>query len=345
MKKLILLLAIFFANFCNAQTWLPLGTGADSVQALTVYNGSLIAGGSFDSAGGISAKSIASWNGTTWDSLEGGMHYAAGYNIYPDIVYTVSAFNGNLYAGGFFTYAGNSWSDHFAEWNGTTWDSLGPIETSCAVCSITNYNGYLILGGEFVRVGWIDARYIAMWDGTYWASIGSGVNGIVSALTVYNGKLIAAGSFDSADGAPCRYIAQWDGSSWSSLGSGMDAPVYSLTVFNGKLYAGGTFDSAGGKLALFVAEWNGTSWSALGNGLSRPVLALTVYDSALIAGGYQFVAAWKILHGILWEAHPTIGLMLLQHIMDTFTPEVILPRLEVCLLMGLPNGPVPVFRA
>jgi hypothetical protein len=35
-----------------------------TVNALTTFNGNLVVGGEFDSAGGIKAQNIAEWNGT-----------------------------------------------------------------------------------------------------------------------------------------------------------------------------------------------------------------------------------------------------------------------------------------
>jgi hypothetical protein len=43
------------------------------VMALTVYNGVLIAGGDFTTAGGASAQHIASWNGSGWAPLGDGL--------------------------------------------------------------------------------------------------------------------------------------------------------------------------------------------------------------------------------------------------------------------------------
>ena len=54
----------------NGTSWLPLGDGITGlfsrVQSMAVYNGELIVGGTFTSAGGIHANNIAKWNGTTW---------------------------------------------------------------------------------------------------------------------------------------------------------------------------------------------------------------------------------------------------------------------------------------
>ena len=43
------------------------------VYALVVYDNKLIAGGLFTTAGGVSANYIASWDGSSWDSLGSGM--------------------------------------------------------------------------------------------------------------------------------------------------------------------------------------------------------------------------------------------------------------------------------
>ncbi|HWY99363.1 MAG TPA: hypothetical protein VNY36_09770, partial [Bacteroidia bacterium] len=64
----------------NGSSWQTLGSGMTTssrnnnphVGALAVYNGNLIAAGNFLYAGGVSASNIASWNGSAWQSLQGG---------------------------------------------------------------------------------------------------------------------------------------------------------------------------------------------------------------------------------------------------------------------------------
>src|SRR5947207_1090037 len=60
----------------NGQGWSPLGAGTNSsVVALAVFDDgtppgpALYAGGTFDSAGGAPASSIARWNGQAWSAL------------------------------------------------------------------------------------------------------------------------------------------------------------------------------------------------------------------------------------------------------------------------------------
>jgi hypothetical protein len=47
-----------------------------NVNALTIYNGELIAGGEFTLGGGIPVNYIARWNGTSWSALGSGMDYS-----------------------------------------------------------------------------------------------------------------------------------------------------------------------------------------------------------------------------------------------------------------------------
>src|ERR1044071_160562 len=88
------------------------------VYCLTVYNGSLIAGGIFSTAGGVSTNGIAQWNGTNWQSLGSGIEInAAGYAL--------TNYNGNLIAGGGFATAVGVGATNVAQWNGTAWQALG----------------------------------------------------------------------------------------------------------------------------------------------------------------------------------------------------------------------------
>jgi hypothetical protein len=308
MKKIILIFLSFISSsiLISAQSWEPLGSGMNSwVGGFTVYNGNLIAGGGFDSAGGKPANHIAEWNGTSWSSLGSGLNM-------PGV--PIAFYNGELIAGGQFTTAGGNPANNIAMWNGTSWSTLGSGMNGSTSSAIV-YKGNLIVGGNFTTAGGNPASNIAEWNGTSWSALGSGVNNIcncpetgVFALDTFQNNLIVGGAFDTAGGQPANYIAEWNGTSWSALGSGLRHfslnYVDALTVYNGELIVGGGFDTAGGIPANRIAAWNGTSWSALGTGLSNDVFALTVYNGNLIAGGqfyipYHRIAQWN---GILWSS-------------------------------------------
>ncbi|MFQ5867110.1 MAG: hypothetical protein ACE5IT_03840 [bacterium] len=253
-----------------------LGTGMDQpVNALTVYNNGLIAGGDFTQAGGESANQIAKWDGSSWSALGTGMD---------SDVLALTVYNNELIAGGWFWLAGGESANYIAKWNGSSWSALGTGMEN-VVLALTVYNNELIAGGRFTQAGGVSANRIAKWDGSSWSALGTGMNDYVYALTVYNNELIAGGSFTQAGGESANQIAKWNGSSWSSLGTGMNDTVYALTVYNNELIAGGSFTQAGGGSSNRIAKWNGSSWSALGTGMNLPVLALTVHNKKLIAGG------------------------------------------------------------
>jgi hypothetical protein len=114
------------ANFVarwNGSAWQPLGSGLigfltteamPGCNALTVYNGELIAGGAFEQAGGIPVNQIARWNGSTWQSLGGGLSGGTFFGL--NAVNALGVANGQLVAGGFFTTADGDISAYLARW-------------------------------------------------------------------------------------------------------------------------------------------------------------------------------------------------------------------------------------
>ncbi|MBK8982239.1 MAG: hypothetical protein IPM38_07930 [Ignavibacteria bacterium] len=71
--SIFIFLIVLFSQKIYSQSWSGLSTGMnDWVHALTVYNGELIVGGQFTSAGGIPANYIAKWNGSSWSPLGAG---------------------------------------------------------------------------------------------------------------------------------------------------------------------------------------------------------------------------------------------------------------------------------
>ena len=231
--------------------WLPLGSGMNGgVNALAVYNGQLIAGGWFTTAGGVSANCIAAWNGSSWSPLGSGMDGG---------VCALAVFDGQLIAGGWFTTAGGVSANGIAAWNGSSWSPLGSGMDYYYVRALTVFDGQLMAGGAFTTAGGVSANHIAAWNGSSWSPLGSGTDGQVYAVAVYNGQLIAGGEFTTAGGVSANGIATWNGSSWSPLGSGMDyywGYVSALAVYNGQLIAGGEFTSAGGVPAKNIAAWS-----------------------------------------------------------------------------------------
>ena len=307
----------------DGSAWSALGAGIPSnsvfpVAALAMDGtGNLYAGGSFRTAGDVSASNIAKWDGAAWSALRSGM---GGSFTNVDALVVDEA--GILYAGGAFSTAGGVSANRVAKWDGTAWSALGTGADYRVYALALDDAGNLYAGGALTRAGGVSVNRVARWDGTAWSALGSGVDSYVRALAVdAGGRLWAGGEFTVAGGRLANHVARWDGSAWWAPGPGTGHGVNSIIKAlaadpAGGIYAGGVFTAAGGTLANRVARWDGTGWSALGTGTADPVehsigvvdalvtdRAGTLYagGSFTVAGGVSVnhVAKWD---GAAWSA-------------------------------------------
>ena len=265
----------------NVITWENVG-GAGStnygVRAIVIdFSGNVYVGGVFTTIVGISAKSIAKWDGSTWSAHGSGMN---------NTVSTITVIGSDVYAGGIFTSAGGVSANGIAKWNGSTWSALGSgLVGNVYAISVSGSDVYV--GGSFTSAGGVSANNIAKWDGSTWFALSSGMNNGVYAITVSGSDVYAWGVFGTAGGVSANRIAKWNGSTWSALGSGANDFVYAIVVNGSDVYAGGRFTTAGGVSANNIAKWNGSIWSALGSGTNDFVYALSpnISDGKMYVGG------------------------------------------------------------
>jgi hypothetical protein len=116
----------------DGSAWSPLDSGVSGggaltgVTALIVFDDgsgpALYAGGTFTQAGGIPARNIARWDGTSWSALGSGVNgFVAALTVFDD------GSGPAIYAGGGFTSAGDLEADRVARWDGSAWSVLiGP---------------------------------------------------------------------------------------------------------------------------------------------------------------------------------------------------------------------------
>jgi hypothetical protein len=194
----------------DGSDWSLFGEGLDGpVYSLAVFNGDLIAAGSFASSSGTPLNFIARWEDGQWLPVGDGAN---------ESIRTLAVHDSLLVAGGYFSSPGRNvaaWNGTrgVATWNGAEWASLGS-GVDKGVRALARFDGALIAGGWFTRSGNQAVNHIAKWDGTEWTPLGSGLNGRVRAMAVYRNELVVGGIFTAAGGQEATYLAAWDGERW-----------------------------------------------------------------------------------------------------------------------------------
>ncbi len=288
----------------DGSSWSTLGTGLGptgqySVSAMTVFEDGgvpvLIAGGIFGTAGGIPARGVAEWDGTSWSFVGNGATTVITHLLVADV-----GQGPRLFAGG---YNSGSFPFFLTMLNGQNWTPVGG-DLNDRVGGLAQFdagNGpELFVGGAFTQAGGVAARSFAAWDGTsYHATnmISEGVDGAVSALRTLDfgagPSLYAGGQFSICGDTATNSIARWDGERWHGFGVGIGAPVQAIAEFDDgtgpALFIGGNFGISGSTTVNNVARFDGTQWQPLSTGTNGEIRALETFDdgsgTALYAAG------------------------------------------------------------
>lgn len=265
----------------------PLGSGippsfGTGVNAVVEFQGDLVVGGSFSSAGGVPANKVARWDGAQWSAMGAGSLGG---------VRGLAVLDGELYAIGYW-----GTQQTLGRWNGSDFQPLGTGVSGGVqiLYGLGSFQGGPVMGGGFTSVNGVPAANIARWNGTAWQALGSGTSGAVFAILESGGILYVAGVFSQAGGAPAANVAAWNGSSWSALGAGVNGRVFGLAAIGTDIYATGEFTQAGGQPARYVARWDGAAWHALGSGLDAEGRALAAPGDGRLWVGGEFKMAGTV---------------------------------------------------
>ncbi len=196
----------------NGSAWSALGTGLrsgagkGSVFTTISFGGQLIAGGVFDTAGGVGVHNIAAWNGSAWSDMSAGVIGAG------EFVTAAASFNGELYIATYSAPLGIS-QGRVYKWNGATWmPALGYADG--LVNTLYSFSGQLHVGGTFFHANGLDTRYWATivcvclvdlddGSGTGTPDGGTDINDLLYFLTLYEAAAPGADLDDgSMAGAP-----------------------------------------------------------------------------------------------------------------------------------------------
>jgi hypothetical protein len=214
----------------DTETWSDVGGGVGSfnglgcavtrVEALAVYNGDLIVGGCFTSAGGLPIDSIARWDGSQWHEMPG----------FVGTVISMAVFQDDLYV------SVNSGLVGMQRWDGAQWHA---VPGGANNYSMTVWDGRLVSGFSAP----------VAYDGNIWTPL-PGYNpppsnqAPIYAYAVFNGDLIlGGGSFETATGVSgTNGLARFDGTSWHALVGDNGAPTFvsGMCVHNGELITNST---------------------------------------------------------------------------------------------------------
>ncbi|MCA8962378.1 MAG: T9SS type A sorting domain-containing protein, partial [Planctomycetes bacterium] len=212
-----------------------------AVQALTVYQGSLIIGGTFLFFDDVPARGLITWANDEWYSFGTGLS-----GIGTTGAGALLASGSELWIGGTFTSVSGTPAVNVVRWDGAMFHPAGDGLNS-TVRALAEYQGQVVVGGNFSSTGATPVSRLGVWNGTTWTTFAGGANASVSAIRTIGATLLAGGDFISVGGVSARSLARWDGQVWSEVSGGADARVSAIAVSDSTLLVGGRFRYLAGR--------------------------------------------------------------------------------------------------
>ena len=134
----------------DGQMWSALGGGMSHssltarINALVIWDGSLVAAGLFDSAGTVAANNIAIFEAGNWVPIGSGVNGE---------VFALEVYNNRLIVGGTFTNAGGVPASNLAQRSDLSWTEFEGGVTGGGVRALATDGAELAVGGLFTQVG------------------------------------------------------------------------------------------------------------------------------------------------------------------------------------------------
>ncbi|MCB0598398.1 MAG: T9SS type A sorting domain-containing protein [Lewinellaceae bacterium] len=303
MKEQVILLIFFLVSIhSNGQAWQKLSSGLDYNPArmyVDTLNAEVYISGRFQYAGGDEVNGITKWNGSSFESLGGGVDYCI--RSCPAVV-GVTKFQEDIYCSPTGFSIGGFEPKGLARWDGEGWSAVGTGLTFFSgadgiASEFIPTDSVLYIFGNFHVAGQDTANSVAVWDGSELQSLGFPYiylsNNFVNIHTAifYENVLYVGGNFSSAPGIEGTLdFAAYDGNAWFSPAriKGPNDDIGALAVYNGEIYLGGNFRVSSGNAGNAIMKLtNGTLVDVGGSFDSElaNVSELIVYQGNLYAFG------------------------------------------------------------
>jgi hypothetical protein len=260
-----------------------------TVSALAVFNGRLIAGGNFTTAGGSAAAHLAAWNGTAWGPL--GNPNAPVRALAVRNATTLN--NTFLFAGGDFTAIGPLPMVGVARFNdaSNSWTAMSLPGTNQA--RDLAVRGVGLTGYELHAVSTAPSpASLVRWTGSGWTGLAN-TNGNLR-LGFLGGQLHGGfTSFNSGQEPRWRRVGRLDATAFEPLaGRGIAGTVQAALPDGNDFVIGGDFKTISGTTVNGIARGRPGAWQPLGTGVEGgAVRALARLPNGDLVVGGDFTTA------------------------------------------------------
>lgn len=272
----------------------------------------LYAGGHFKFTSNKLVNGVASWNGTSWDSLQGGFTQTPHYNNPGNSAsdgwpWQIIRFQNKIYFIGAITWVNGKNQYHMAVWNGTSWDYPIAQPPNDRVYNLVVYNNELYACGQFTKFGNTTCNYVAKFDGVSWQPVGDLSKYFktyippaqINCLAVYNNELYMGGAFLDSAGKSTNFV-KYDGTKWTTAGTGISqgfAWINRMETFKGKLYIGGYFAKNSQTPGNGLVRFNGNNFEPIGTFDVSDGSSITHFhktkDRLFVMGNFQEIGPQK----------------------------------------------------
>ncbi|MBA3900516.1 MAG: T9SS type A sorting domain-containing protein [Bacteroidetes bacterium] len=315
--KYILILLIFISPASYCQIWQGHGTGLYSgpnIMYTDTIDNTMYIGGVFSQINGIQAIGLASWDGTNWSGLAGGIEDVYSTN-YPNPTRAILRYKDYIYIGGSFLAAGGFYSKHLIRWDGDQFDSIPfPNKT---VYGLKVINNYLYACGLFDSIGGQMINNFAKWDGNVWTDVYNfpklDLDYIID-VVLYKDEFYVCGNLSNSINDPIQNIIKYDGQEWTAVANGIRgalALLYSMVIYKDELYVAGEFRKRDGNAGNAIQKWNGIEWSEVGGGFDENAQVRKLYvhkDKLYAVGGFDFAGGVEAHNIAIWDGDEWCGL-------------------------------------